>query len=221
MERKIQLTEDGSYTIAIPDMRVTYHSSRGALQESNHIYINTGLLYALPNITDATINVFEMGFGTGLNALLTLQQAIRLQRKIYYYTTERYPLSIQEAKDLQQDVLLNTEGLALALHQAPWEQDVAINNYFILHKTKQSLPNLKLPQQFHVAYFDAFAPTVHPELWTEAIFAQQYLQLKDCGVLVTYSSNGAVRRAMKAAGFSVEKLQGPIGKAEIVRAIKQ
>ena len=221
MERNIQLTEDGSYTVAIPEMRVTYHSNRGALQESNHIYINTGFLYALPNITDKTIAVFEMGFGTGLNALLTLQEAMRLRRKIYYFTAELYPLSIQEAKALQQDELLNTAGLSLALHQAPWEQDVTINDYFILHKTKQSLLDLTLPQQFHVAYFDAFAPTVQPELWTESVFAKQYLQLKEGGVLVTYSSNGAVRRAMKAAGFSVEKLQGPIGKAEIVRATKK
>ncbi len=221
MTKQILLTEDGSYTVAIPEMKLTYHSTRGALQESIHIYIVSGLQFALPNITSETINVFEMGFGTGLNALLTLQEAIRLNRKIYYFTVELFPLTIEEAKALQQDEQLGTSNLSMQLHQAPWEQEVVLNEYFTLYKTKQSLLDLSLNTQFDVVYFDAFAPNDQPELWTEAVFANLYNHLNSNGILVTYSSKGSVRRAMQAVGFTVKKIPGPIGKAEIVRATKQ
>jgi len=221
MKREILLTDDGSYTVSIPEINVTYHSTHGALQESVHIYIVSGLQYALPNIATETISVFEMGFGTGLNALLTLQEAIRLKRKIYYYTVELFPLMIEEAKTLQQDALLNIGNAAMQLHEAKWEEDVVLNEYFTLHKTKQSLLNLSLPTQFDVVYFDAFAPTDQPELWTEVVFANLYQHLNTNGVLVTYSSKGTVRRAMQAVCFEIEKIPGPIGKAEIVRAVKK
>ena len=219
--KQFLLTEDGSYTVAIPEMNVTYHNIHGALQESVHIYLQTGFLYVLPFVTHQTISVFEMGFGTGFNALITALEAIKLKRQVYYYTTEAFPLTIQEAQILQQDQLLNTGNLALQLHQASWEQDVVINPNFILHKTKRSLLDLTLPRLFDVVYFDAFAPTIQPELWTEVVFANLYKHINHNGVLVTYSSKGSVRRAMKAVGFEVEKLAGPKGKAEIVRAVKR
>ena len=186
-----------------------------------HIYIESGLQYALPTINTEPIAVFEMGFGTGLNALLTLQETIKLKRKIYYYTVELYPLTLEEAKALQQDTLLENGNLAMQLHEAAWEKDVAINEYFVLHKTKKSLLNLTLPIQFDVIYFDAFAPTDQPDLWTEDVFANLHQHLNSKGVLVTYSSKGTVRRAMQAVGFTVQKIPGPIGKAEIVRAMKR
>ena len=220
MTKQILLTQDGSYTVAIPELKVTYHSTRGALQESIHIYIVSGLHFALPNITSETISIFEMGFGTGLNALLTLQEAIRLKRKVYYHTVELFPLTVEEAEALQQDTLLGTGSLGIQLHQAEWEEAVVINEYFTLYKTKQSLLDLSLNTQFDVVYFDAFAPNDQPELWTEAVFGNLYNHLNTKGILVTYSSNGAVRRAMQAAGFTVQKIPGPIGKAEIVRAVK-
>ena len=220
MYREIQTTLDGSCTVVIPDLHVTYHSTNGALQESLHIYIESGLNCALSAIDNETIYVFEMGFGTGLNALLTLLKANHIRRKIYYYTVERYPLTMEEANNLYFDSLLNTDNLTLQLHQAEWEKEVQINEYFTLYKTCQSLLTLQLPIKFDVIYFDAFAPTVQPDLWSEAVFAQMYAHLNNKGVLVTYSSKGDVRRAMKAAGFIVEKLAGPKGKAEIVRARK-
>ena len=221
MKKEILRTQDGSYTVAIPEMNVTYHSTRGALQESIHIYVQSGLQYALPNIATDTISVFEMGFGTGLNALLTLQEAVMLKRKINYYAVELFPLTIEEAKALQQDEQLGTGNAAMQLHQAPWEQPVSINEFFTLHKTKQSLLDLSLNTSFDVIYFDAFAPNDQPELWTEALFTNLFNHLNPNGVLVTYSSKGTVRRAMQAAGFTVSKIPGPIGKAEIVRATKQ
>ena len=220
MKKEILLTQDGSYTVAIPEMNVTYHSIRGALQESIHIYIQSGLQYALPKVAIETISVFEMGFGTGLNALLTMQEAIRLKRRINYYAVELFPLTIEEAKALKQDDQLGTGNLAMQLHEAPWEEEVMINEYFTLYKTNQSLLNLSLNIQFDVVYFDAFAPNDQPELWTEAVFANLFNNLNNNGVLVTYSCKGTVRRIMQAVGFIVNKIPGPIGKAEIVRAIK-
>ncbi len=220
MQREIKLTDDGSYTVAIPQMNITYHSIRGALQESLHIYVVSGFQYALPNITNETISIFEVGFGTGLNALLTLQEAIKLKRKVYYHAVELFPLTMDEAMALHQDEQLGTGNLSIQLHEGVWEEDVVINEYFTLHKTKKSLLDLSLNNQFDIIYFDAFAPTNQPELWTEAVFANLYAHLNPHGVLVTYSSNGSVRRAMKAAGFTVEKIPGPIGKAEIVRATR-
>ena len=221
MKKEILRTQDGSYTIAIPEMKVTYHSTRGALQESMHIYIVSGLRFALPNINSEKINVFEMGFGTGLNALLSLLEAVRLKRTINYYAVELFPLTIEEAKALKQGELLGTGNAAMQLHQASWEQPVSINEYFTLHKAKQSLLDLSLNTQFDVIYFDAFAPNDQPELWTEAVFANLFNHLNPNGVLVTYSCKGTVRRAMQAVGFTVSKIPGPIGKAEIVRATKQ
>ena len=218
MEREIQITQDGSYTVAIPEMNVTYHSTHGALQESLHIYIQSGLLFALPTIICDTIYVFDMGFGTGLNALLTLIESERLKKKVYYYSVERYPLTIEEAEKLNYDSLLNTQTLSLQLHRAEWEKEVEITEYFTLFKTCQSLLTLELPFKFDVIYFDAFAPTIQPDLWSEDVFRQIFNHLNNNGVLTTYSSKVVVRRAMKAAGFIVEKLAGPKGKAEIVRA---
>ena len=220
MKKEILLTQDGSYTVAIPEMNVTYHSIRGALQESIHIYIQSGLQYALPKVAIETISVFEMGFGTGLNALLTMQEAIRLKRRINYYAVELFPLTIEEAKALKQDDQLGTGNLAMQLHEAPWEEEVMINEYFTLYKTNQSLLDLSLNIQFDVVYFDAFAPNDQPELWTEAVFANLFNNLNNNGVLVTYSCKGTVRRIMQAVGFIVNKIPGPIGKAEIVRAIR-
>jgi tRNA U34 5-methylaminomethyl-2-thiouridine-forming methyltransferase MnmC len=220
VKRQLQLTKDGSFTIAIPEMNVTYHSHHGALQESQHIYINTGFKHLLNENNIQEIAIFEMGFGTGLNALLTLQEATKLKQKVFYYGIELFPLTLDEAKELNYDQLLLTKNLFIQLNQAAWEKVVSINNYFKLYKTNQSLLNVELHQLFNLIYFDAFAANSQPELWTEAVFKNLYNHLHSGGILVTYSSKGVVRRALQAVGFKVEKLAGPVGKAEIVRAIK-
>ena len=220
MNREINMTLDGSFTIAIPELNVTYHSKHGALQESLHIYINSGLNYALSINSIDSICVFEMGFGTGLNALLTLLEAENTKKKIYYYTVEQYPLNIEEVNGLNFDALLNTDNLTSQLHLADWEKEVKINEYFTLYKSRESLLSVVLTKKFDVIYFDAFAPTIQPDLWTEDVFTKMYNHLNNNGVLVTYSSKADVRRAMKSAGLVVEKLRGPKGKAEIVRAMR-
>ncbi|MFP5041257.1 tRNA (5-methylaminomethyl-2-thiouridine)(34)-methyltransferase MnmD [Parasediminibacterium sp. JCM 36343] len=221
MHREIEITRDGSNTVAIPELNVTYHSRHGAVQESRHIYIEAALQYALPTIKTDTVSVFEMGFGTGLNALLTLQDATKLGRKIDYYAIELYPLTLEESGALKYDNQLGTGHLLMQLHQAAWGEPVCINEYFTINKSLQSLLNINISKCFDVIYFDAFAPTVQPELWTEEVFKLMYALTNTNGVLVTYSSKVSVRKALQAAGFWVEKIRGPIGKAEITRAIKK
>jgi tRNA U34 5-methylaminomethyl-2-thiouridine-forming methyltransferase MnmC len=225
MERHIQITADGSHTLAIPGLQLTYHSMYGAIQESMHVFIQSGLHLLLT--TQPLLRIFEMGLGTGLNALLTLHQAGMLHQRVYYETVELYPLSTAEVQSLNYNILLNSSQeycLLEDLHAAPWEADAQVTPLFTLHKKQQSLFQYlgsPLQEPFHLIYFDAFDPAAQPELWTQQVFEQLYARLYEGGVLVTYSSKGVVRRAMQAAGFLVEKLPGPPGKKEIVRAKKQ
>lgn len=221
MQRQIQLTQDGSHTIAIPGSNITYHSTHGAVQESKHVFLHAGLLPLLQK--PGKVHVFEMGFGTGLNALLTLQQAINNNRQIHYTTAELYPLATHEYNPLNYCELLRAAELQpyfTAMHEAMWNKDVNIHPLFTLHKIQDSIENMFLPHKCHLIYYDAFAPGDQPELWTEKIFANMFAMLENNGILVTYSSKGAVRRALQAAGFTVTRLPGPPGKREITRAIK-
>jgi tRNA U34 5-methylaminomethyl-2-thiouridine-forming methyltransferase MnmC len=223
--RIIQLTEDGSHTIAIPSMNVTYHSKHGAVQESMHVFIRSGLIYFIQNSglpVDKTINIFEVGFGTGLNALLSLEQSVLLNRKIFYQTIEAFPLSTEEIVQLNYPSLLNEDLKQnfIALHTCAWNTIVQLHPLFAFKKIQITLEQFETKQQFHIIYFDAFDPVAQPELWTETAFKKMFDMLFNKGILVTYCSKGAVQRAMKAAGFSVEKLKGPPGKREIIRATK-
>lgn len=220
-EREIRVTGDGSVTIAIPKLQVTYHSKHGAIQESMHVFIETGLKPLLHR--HETLCIFEMGFGTGLNALLTLREAARHQQKIHYQAVEAFPLEkeitahLNYAEQLQQPEL---KPVLEALHTAPWNQPLALTPWFTLQKNHTSLFNFSTSQLFHLIYYDAFAPNAQPELWTREAFTQLFNSLAPGGVLVTYCSKGDVRRAMQAAGFTIEKIPGPPGKREMVRAGK-
>jgi len=222
--RIIQLTEDGSHTIAIPELNVTYHSKHGALQERMHVFIHAGLdyfKYCNP-LQNETINIFEVGFGTGLNALVSLVYAIEYNLQINYQTIELYPLLSDEAHNLNY-VFLTNQNLKTtfyAMHNCDWNKRIELHQLFSFKKVKESLLDFKTTEQFNIIYFDAFDPTVQPELWTEDIFKKMYELLYTNGLLITYCSKGSVQRAMKAAGFTIEKLKGPPGKREIIRAIK-
>jgi len=217
MYRIVQNTADGSPTIAIPGMQVTYHSRHGAVQESRHVFIQAGLQPLLKQ--HAVLRVFEMGFGTGLNALLTLEQAITQEKVIYYQAVEKYPLAEDEVKELTYTGILSP-GYFTALHQCKWNEPVVIHPLFTLYKSLVPLQDFKAESPFHLIYYDAFAPAAQPELWTLQTFEQLYAMLANGGILVTYCSKGDVRRKMLAAGFKVEKLAGPPGKREMLRAIK-
>lgn len=161
-----------------------------------------------------------MGFGTGLNALLTLQQAVNNKRHIHYTTVELYPLTNEEVLLLNYGRQLDMQEAFLQLHNCDWEKDVCINEYFTLKKIKASLPEINMTSGINCIYFDAFSPTSQPELWTQQIFEKMYKALLPGGVLVTYCSKSIVRHAMEAAGFRIEKIPGPWGKREMVRAGK-
>lgn len=220
MERILQATSDGSHTIAIPELQVTYHSKHGAIQESMHVFIDAGLRQTLTNVSER-LQILEIGFGTGLNALLTLLEAPN--RLIRYESLEAYPLQAELASSLNYGTLLpNTTATQLLgnFHRAPWEEPVSITPEFTLLKRQMQLQDFTSQERYHMVYFDAFAPTAQPELWTTQVFTNIYKHLLPRGILVTYCSKGIVRRAMQHAGFNVEKIPGPPGKREMVRAIK-
>jgi tRNA U34 5-methylaminomethyl-2-thiouridine-forming methyltransferase MnmC len=223
VERKLILTEDGSHTVTIPELNVNYHSIYGAIQESRHVFIHAGLHYILNSSANEQVAIFEMGFGTGLNALLTLIEAEKLKQKIYYETVELFPLADDEVKSLNYCEILNRIDLQASfehLHNCECDSATDISGYIAFSKFNTSLVTHETSRPIDLIFFDAFDPAAQPELWTENIFKKMYSILRQNGVLVTYSSKGSVRRAMQAAGFQVEKIPGPARKREILRATR-
>ncbi|HCL05509.1 MAG TPA: SAM-dependent methyltransferase [Chitinophagaceae bacterium] len=220
MERELQITADGSHTLSIPSMEVTYHSKHGAIQESNHVFIDAGLKYYTGLHPDQTIQILEIGFGTGLNCLLTAIYAREQKLSIQYHGIDAFPLLTEEARSLNHGQLLNNNDLFQQLHACSWNQLHTVDTCFQLHKHHTSLELFSANGLFDCVYYDAFAPSAQPELWTSTIFSQLFSMLGPGGILVTYCSKSDVRRAMQAAGFRVTKIQGPHGKREMVRAFK-
>jgi len=218
MERRIIKTADGSDTVAIPEMNVSYHSKHGAIQESMHVFIEAGFQYIINQSTNKPINIFEMGFGTGLNAFLTAIEATEKGIKVYYEAVEQFLLSKEEVDELNYTDVLNHKDLFRQMHECKWNEEIVLNEYFTLKKINENLIHYSTNQPFNIIYYDAFAPTAQPELWTEEVFKKLHSMLLPDGVLVTYCSKGSVRRAMQAAGFAIEKIPGPPGKREMVRA---
>lgn len=221
LERKIITTEEGTSTIQIPEWNECYHSHHGILQEANHVFISNGL----NKIYKTEISILEMGFGTGLNAFLTLNKAIEKNIKVKYYTLEKYPVKKEELEKLQYWELLDNEELKkkyFLLHEAEWEKEAVIDENFKLIKYNVDFFELKnLPiSEIDLVYYDAFGARVQPEFWEEPMFKQLYQSMSFQALLTTYSSKGSARRAMASAGFKVEKIQGPKGKREMVNAWK-
>ena len=213
---------DGSHTLFVPKLNEHYHSTHGAIQESRHIFIEAGFLKAMERWDE--INLLEVGFGTGLNALLTGLQTIHHKLMVNYTAIEAYPLMQNIFSLLNYDHLLPEPEALLLYHQicySGWNQPVALTSKFTLTKVKCMLQDFTFDQgSYNLVYFDAFSPDVQPELWTEDIFKNLYNNMSNGGLLITYSCKGIVKRALKSAGFSIEKLPGPPGKREILRAIK-
>ena len=227
MKREIITTEDGSKTIQITEWNEQYHSKHGAIQEANYVYLDKGLQYFITENKVKSIqnvSVLEIGFGTGLNAFLTLLQAERLKKNIEYTGVEAYPIASEELQALNYVEALQAEDNTSnfeALHKSSWETQHQITEHFNLKKEQKLFSEITNENSFNVIYFDAFGPRVQPELWTEAIFKIMYKALKPKGVLVTYCAQGHARRAMISSGFSIEKLQGPPGKRHMLRALKR
>jgi len=218
--RSIILTQDGSHTLFLPDFEESYHSVHGAVQEAKHVYINAALLAALPRFSE--IRLLEVGFGTGLNALLTLL-ANDTSKKIYYCGVEAFPLTASELQQLNYPEILRIDHQQFqSLHDTAWDAGYEkITPAFYLKKLATTLQAVSLPENcFNVVYFDAFAPSVQPELWESAIFEKIYASMSVGGVLTTYSAKGSVRRTLQQTGFAVERIPAPAGKREMLRAVK-
>ncbi len=219
MKRKIITTADGSTTIHLEDWQEQYHSRHGAIQEAYHVFIENGLY----NLNSKEIAILEMGFGTGLNALISLIEAEKKGLKITYTGVERYPIADKELKGLNFVEVLGAStyrDLYAKMHRVPWDQEVVITKQFSLEKKLKDFREVKEVNRYSLIYFDAFGARVQPELWTEDIFNAMFAALKNGGILVTYSAKGSVRRAMEKAGFTTERLPGPPGKREMLRATK-
>ena len=219
MKRKIITTADGSKTIQIEDWNEQYHSVHGAIQEAMHVFILHGLFCFLDK--QKPISILEIGFGTGLNAFITLLESEKSNLHINYTGVEAYPVTQEEVDALNYTEQLKTNNTLFSkLHQCDWEVLHHITPKFSLTKQQKFFKEIDAVAEYDLIYFDAFGARVQPELWTEGIFELMYKALKTQGVLVTYSAKGSVRRAMQAVGFCVEKLPGQPGKREMLRATK-
>ena len=217
MHTDLKITEDGSHTLFVPEIDECYHSTHGAIQESRHIFIQAGL----KQCQKEKIRVLEIGFGTGLNAFLTLVEAEGSGQKIHYTTLEKYPVEVEKAGLLNYPEEINpgkTQAF-LQLHASSWNEEVRITPFFTLEKIESDFTEAIFKNQFDVVYFDAFSPVKQPEMWSQSLFEKIFAHCNPGAVLTTYCAKGVVRRAMQGAGFKVERLPGPPGKREILRGI--
>lgn len=218
-KRQIIKTDDGSHTLFIPELNEHYHSTHGAIQESVHIFIKTGLSCFTNNVD---VDILEVGFGTGLNAYLTCIEADNRDLNINFTTVEKYPVTDDEIKQLNyaSEFAGDRNDYFKHIHSVKWNVFSRISDNFKLKKVEVELLNFAPDNKFNLIYFDAFAPDIQPKLWTESVFEKMYRCMKIGGILVTYSAKGQVRRNMQSAGFKVERLPGPPGKREMLRATK-
>ncbi|MEM9985448.1 MAG: tRNA (5-methylaminomethyl-2-thiouridine)(34)-methyltransferase MnmD [Bacteroidota bacterium] len=216
---EVELTRDGSATLYTARFNQHYHSIHGAIQESQHVFIEAGL----SSIEDPAgkLRILEMGMGTGLNVLLT--SLAEKKYVIEYHALEAYPLAEAQWLSLNYQERLDEAEAALqfeAIHQGPWEEAFEVRPSFSLSKFAQRLEEYEPKVRYHVVYWDAFAPEAQPELWTEAVWERVFSWLEPGGIWVSYCAKGAVRRGLQSAGFTVERLPGPPGKREMLRARK-
>lgn len=214
---EIEFTSDGSATIYMPDIDEHYHSVKGALAESRHVYVDSGLRYRLAGEAEAITTVLEIGFGTGLNCALTVPFATE-QTPLRYVGVELNPLSDSMISQLHYD---EHAPWIREVTAAKWNQSVALTKWFTLEKRVADFLTCELPSGADVVYFDAFAPEKQPEMWSEQCLMRVHRAMNRGGVLVTYCAKGAVRRRFQTVGFVVERIAGPAGgKREILRCTK-
>ncbi len=219
MKLVIEKTADGSPTLYREDIDEHYHSVKGALAESQHVYIEEGWRKASEIFSP--VRVFEIGFGSGLNAALTSSAAMEAKIPTKYYSAELYPLPKETTELISSEFGSQLRDMLQLVNQAPWEAAVEINSYFTLHKLEANLLTMPLPSDLSAVYFDAFAPEKQPEMWSQAIFQRIFDAMSPGAVLTTYCAKGAIRRMLLQIGFLTERLPGPPGgKREILRTTK-
>ena len=218
MNFNLLITEDGSHTLFVPEIDECYHSTHGAIQESRHVFIDAGLKQCVKS----EINVLEIGFGTGLNAFLTMIEAEKIGKRICYTSLEKYPVNTENIFQLNypnEIATANRENFE-KLHTSEWNENIQISPFFSLKKIEADFTSFTFNEMFDVIFFDAFSPEKQPEMWTEELFKTLFTHCNTDAILTTYCAKGFVRRAMQEVGFEVERLPGPPGKREILRARK-
>lgn len=224
MKRELRTTADGSKTLFINDLNENYHSHHGALQEAKHVFIKNGLNLINPY----EINILELGFGTGLNVLVTIDEFLKNDKchEIHYFTLEKYPVNTDEVQQLNYSTLFNNSDFAdynQKIHGCEWNQEVEILPHFFLTKIQCDffdLEAINLPL-IDLVYFDCFGARVQPDLWEKPLFTLVAEKMKSGALLTTYSSKGSVRRILEELHFETEKKQGPPGKREMINAVKK
>ena len=213
----IKITEDGSTTLYRSDLDEHYHSIHGAIQESMHIFIEMGLQKHQSN----ALKILEIGFGTGLNALLTMLNAEN--RQIAYHTVEKMRLEDAIIEQINYPKLLSSsisENWFKKIHQAEWNREYEIEPWFKIKKIEADITDYQFETDYDIVYYDAFSPEKQPELWNAKIFKQIFCSMSNNSILTTYCSKGTVRRALLEVGFKVERVAGPYGKRHIIVAHK-
>ena len=220
MKREIIVTKDGSTTIYFPEINETYHSKFGAILESTHVFIDMGLkLFS----DKKQISILEVGFGTGLNAILTIIASQKTNQIVNYVGVEAFPVAADELLQMNFIEQLNnqiSQELFSELHLSSWNKKTALTPIFSLTKRMQFFQEINDNNAFDLIYFDAFGFRVEPDLWSKEIFEKMYNALKINGILVTYACRSSIKNDMIAIGFKVEKLPGAPGKREMLRATK-
>jgi len=220
-DKKLIVTEDGSHSIELKGMNEQYHSIHGAIQESQHVFINYGL-NQIAEIKDE-ISILEVGMGTGLNVLLSYIFSTKNHTKVKYMTLEPYPVKKEIWKELNYTHQLNlpeSHNIFNLIHSSKWNKETAFPSYFDFQKLEKSILDVELSRAFDLIYFDAFNPDLEPDLWTEEVFKKIFEAMNSNSLLTTYSTKGMVKRALKSCGFELKKKPGPAGKREILNAWK-
>ncbi len=218
MSNKIITTKDGSHSILSEQFGVSYHSIHGALQETYHVFINAGFHFQVEKKND--ISILEIGWGSGLNSLVTFLEQEKTTSNVQYTTVEAYPISIDIVKQLNYDASLDAPISLLELHQLEWNKFIPLSPTFQFKKLKKKFQEIEDKNQYDLIYFDAFAPNAQAEFWEAPFLEKMYAALQSDGTLVTYCAKGSFKRALKAVGFIIEALPGPPGKREMTRALK-
>lgn len=219
MERKIIVTGDNSKTLLIPELDETYHSVHGALNEARHVFINNGL----ESIDKSNVAVFELGFGTGLNLLVTLEFLSNKDIKVDYTSIENYPLPHETIEKMDYDRLIDAKYAEVYIksHQVEWNKKIGLTEKLNLTKVDADVSIYEMEkEQYDIIYFDAFGPRVQPELWSVPVLKKMFESLHAPGRLVTYCAQGQFKRNLKAAGFGVLNVPGPPGKREMTIGLK-
>ena len=217
MKKKLVITNDGSHSLFVPEINECYHSRHGSIVEAEHVFIRNGLLAE----EKKQFNILEIGFGTGLNALLTAQKSKQKKITINYHAIEVDPVLAYNYTQLNfTDLIGINNSELLKLHECSWQKEHIIHSFFKLTKYKISLEHYTSKMKFDIIYFDAFSPEKQPHLWSSEVFQHMYNLLNENGFLVTYCAKGTVKRTMKSIGFKIVSLDGPPGKRQMTRANK-